>query len=76
MAKKRTWLVTTIVEPFPLFFAHVNYKSERRRETAQGPFYAAHSKIYELPVYRAHVESRAAALREAGWTINVTEEVR
>ena len=73
---KRKYLVTTIVEPFPLFYSHVNWPSERRRETAVGPFYAANMKTYESPEHHAFVEWRAAGLREAGWTVLVTEELR
>lgn len=57
----------TIVEPFPVFYAHVSYPSERRRETAKGPFYNAPLKRHHES--REFAEWVASGLREAGWTV-------
>lgn len=70
----RTFLVTTITEPFPVFYGHVGHPSESRRETAKGPFLAAGSRRYDDPSHRAFVEWRAEHLRAAGFTVAVTEE--
>lgn len=70
------WIVMTIVEPFPLWFSHVAWPTEQRRETARGPFYAANSKRYFAPEHRAHAESSAAYLRERGWTVILADEER
>jgi len=67
----RTWIKTTIAEPFPLFFAHVAYPNEKRPETAKGPFYAANSEWFDAPEHAAFCEWRAVGLREHGWTVTV-----
>lgn len=74
----RQWIEVEIEEPFPVFYSHVDCPSERKRETARGPFYAAHSTSYHAPSdkSRAWAEWSAAALREAGWTVNVRDVVR
>jgi hypothetical protein len=64
---------TTIEEPFPVFFAHVACPSERRRDTAKGPFYAAGMRHVDRPEHRAFAEWRAAGLRAAGWTVRVQD---
>ncbi len=76
--RKRKYLTSTIVEPFPLFYAHVSYPEERNRATAKGPFYAAGSKTYHLdqPGTRAWLEWCVAGLREGGWTMIIGEEWR
>ena len=69
------WIVTTIHEPFPVNFAHVNFPSEANRATAKGPFYSAPVKSY-LPYTTknlAYAEWSANGLRERGWTVTVTE---
>lgn len=72
----RTMLVTTIKEPFPVFFAHPAYPGERKRDTAKGPFYAAGMTHTDDLKHRAFVEWRANGLREGGWTVGVREESR
>lgn len=76
MAKQ--WIEVEIEEPFPLFYAHVDCPSERKRETAKGPFYAANSKTYHAPTEknRAWLEWSARGLREAGWTVHVRDVTR
>jgi hypothetical protein len=74
--KQREWIKTTIAEPFPLFFSHVAHPSEGRRETAKGPFYAAGSVWWSSVEHAAHTESRAAFLRERGWTVTVERVFR
>jgi hypothetical protein len=73
---KREWIKTTVVEPFPVFFSHVAYPSESRRETAKGPFYAANSETWDFPKDAAFCEWRAAGLREKGWTVTVERVLR
>ena len=64
-------ITLTIVEPFPVFFGHVSFPSERRRDTAKGPFYDAGLKRYHES--REFAEWCAAGLREAGWTVSIAE---
>jgi len=75
MARRRAreWVKTTIAEPFPVFYSHVSYPSERRPETARGPFYAAGSVTWEVASATAlsHANWRAAYLRKEGWTVTV-----
>jgi hypothetical protein len=76
--KARTFLASRIVEPFPVFYSHVSYPSESRRETAKGPFYGANSVTYHPTdaKTRAWLEWCKQGLAERGWTMLVTEETR
>ena len=75
---KTKYIVTTVHEAFPVFFSHASYPEEHHRGTAKGPFYAPGSKRYCLATEKnlKHAEFAASILRERGWTVSVTEEVR
>lgn len=67
------WIKTTIKEPFPVFYSHVEHKSERRPETAKGPFSVANGSFYHVNTGRNLAWRQAAAdhLRKDGWTVTV-----
>jgi hypothetical protein len=69
---RRTWLVVTIAEPYPVLGSHVNYADK----PYDGPFYAPNSQWYYPPQERVWVEQSAAYQRNKGYTVTVTEEVR
>lgn len=73
--KSRQWLVTQIVEPFPVLFAQANLTEEQIKS---GPHYSAGSKYYDLPTEknRAFREWQAAELRKRGYTVLVYTETR
>ncbi len=64
-------LKTTITEPFPVFYGHADKLTERRRETAQGPFYNAPFVQYHEASDENWVQWRADQLRSQGWTVTV-----
>lgn len=70
--KQITWLVTMVVEPFPVFYSHVNVSK------GQGPFYAAGAKTYHenTPLNRAHAEFSKQHLAKDGYTLLVSTETR
>ena len=49
---------------------------EHRLATVKGPCYAENSEWFVAPEFAAHSESRAAFLRERGWTVTVERVVR
>ena len=75
MGKTRKWLVTQIVEPFPVLFAHTSLTEEQIKS---GPHYAAGSKSYDFPTEKNRVfrEWQATELRKKGYTVLVYTETR
>ena len=70
--KPRKWVRTTILEPFPVFFGHVNQKCKRANDPAtEGPFYAAGSEWFDLPENLSFREWCAEGLRKEGYTVTV-----
>lgn len=71
----RQWLVTHIVEPFPVLFAQTTLTEEQIKS---GPHYAAGSKYYDFPTEknRAFREWQAEELRKRGYTVLVYTETR
>jgi len=66
------WLVLTIVEPFPVFYSHVNVPK------GSGGYYAAGSKRYveNTATNRAWAEFSKATLAKDGYTVEIGTEVR
>lgn len=71
------WIKTTIAEPFPVLFSHVNQKG-RSPQDAEGPFYAAGSEYFDLYSEQALAAKNGSAdyLRALGWTVSVERETR
>jgi hypothetical protein len=74
----RVWIKTTIVEAFPYFYGHAEFKPGPKpgQDTMYGrpyggPFYAPNSEWFALPKDKAFEEWRAAHLRDHGYTIKV-----
>jgi hypothetical protein len=65
---------TTIAEPFPVFYSHVNQKCRRANDPAtEGPFYAAGSTWLD-PYSEKNLRFRQGAaegLRRDGYTVTV-----
>ena len=72
MQRKISWLTTTILEPFPVFYGHANVPK------GDGPRYAAGSKSYHLdtPENRAWAETSREHLSKNGYTMIIGHEVR
>lgn len=72
MTKVRKWVRTTISEPFPVFYSHVNQTCRRANDPmTEGPFYAPGSTWFDFPEHLAHREMCAEALRRDGYTVAV-----
>lgn len=67
MRKPVQYVRTTIVEPFPVLYGHVNYRQ------GDGPFYAAGSEHLAVHSKRTFAAKLAAAehLRREGYTVSV-----
>ena len=65
------WLETTIAEPFPVLFGHVD--EDTTSPDYNGPKYEAGSQWYDLPAAREFVDWRANGIRKRGYTITVKE---
>lgn len=74
MARKHKFIRTTIAEPFPVFYSHVNQKCQRANDPAtEGPFYSAGSEYFR-PLSddnMAWVQKSAEHLRGDGYTVTV-----
>lgn len=65
---------TTVAEPFPVFYSHVNQKCRKANDPAtEGPFYAAGSEFFELWSEKnmAWKLTSADGLRRDGYTVTV-----
>lgn len=70
--KQRTWVKTTIAEPFPVFYGHVNQKCRLANDpSTEGPFYAANSEWFDFPEHLEFKQWCAEGLRKDGYTVTV-----
>lgn len=79
MARKITFIRTTIAEPFPLFYGHVNQRCRRANDPAtEGPFYAAGAEFFEIerPGTLEAKKKAAAFLAQDGYTVTVDRVLR
>lgn len=70
----RKFIRTSISEPFPVFYSHVNQTCRRANDPrTEGPFYAAGSEWFWPYSEKALVWKRqsAEALRKDGYTVAV-----
>lgn len=70
--RNRQLVRTTIAEPFPVFYSHINQKHRKCGE-AEGPFYSAGAEFFRPHTERDLEAARfsAAHLGRDGYTVTV-----